>query len=364
MEPLNLFLQSISLTQFKNYRKAHFDFTGKIVCITGNNGKGKTNLLDAIYYLCFAKSYFNSQDSLNVQHGADGFRLEARFLKNVKSEAVVCTLKQNKKEMLLNGDAYQKLSRHLGNFPVVIIAPDDAVLINGGSEQRRRFWDSLLTQTDALYLDDLIAYQKVLQQRNGLLKNTPAGQSPDNTLLSVLDSRLSEYGNHIFEKRKQYFPLLREKVKALYRQISGTEEAIELIYQSSLMQTNLQDLLLQNRTKDILLQRTTDGIHRDDLVFLLDNYAMKQTASQGQRKNFLFALKLAQYELIEAGRHITPLLLLDDIFEKLDHERLSHLVRFISRHNFGQVFITDTEEERLKKIFQGEADSLQFITLK
>ena len=324
---------------------------------------GKTNLLDAIYYLCFAKSYFNSQDSLNVQHDADGFRLEGRFLKNMKPETVTCTLKQNKKEMLLNGVAYQRLSRHLGNFLAVIIAPDDAVLINGSSEQRRKFFDSLLTQIDLEYLDELIAYQKVLQHRNGLLKNTPSGKFPEPELLSVLDAQLSEYGNNIFKKRKAFFPQLREKVKALYSEISQAKEAVEVDYQSSLNDSRLQDILFQNRSKDILLQRTTDGIHRDDLVFSLNGYSMKQTASQGQRKNFLFALKLAQYELLNSFKHLSPILLLDDIFEKLDHQRLTHLVRFISRPGFGQVFITDTGEERLLKIFQGEKDMLQLLKL-
>lgn len=360
---MSLYLQSISLLQFKNYGRFRLGFDKDIICLTGKNGIGKTNLLDAIYYLCFGKSYFQNQDSLNVQYGSDGFRLEGTFLKDEKTEKITCTLKQGKKDLRLNGISYSRLSRHLGHFPAVMIAPDDAALIREGSEQRRRFLDSLLTQMDLPYLDDLIAYQKVLLQRNSLLKNTPAGKLPDRALLSVLDEQLSYHGENIYNKRKSFFPELKEKTGNIYQDISNTGERTDILYQSSLSEMSFQDLLAQNQPKDFVLQRTSDGIHRDDLLFLLDGHPLKQTASQGQRKNFLFALKLAQYEILRSSKGLSPVLLLDDIFEKLDQERLEHLVHYICRPGFGQVFITDTEEERLRKIFKGKEDRLQVVTL-
>lgn len=298
-----------------------------------------------------------------MQYDEDGFRLEGNFIKDEKKENITCVLKHGKKDVSLNGVSYTKLSRHLGHFPAVMIAPDDAALIREGSEQRRKFLDSLLTQMDLPYLDDLIAYQKVLQQRNSLLKNTPSGKFPDKELLSVLDKQLCGYGENIYEKRKTFFPELQEMVNSIYRDISNTGEKTELIYQSSLSETAFPDLLTQNHSRDVLLQRTSDGIHRDDLLLMLDGHPIKQTASQGQRKNFLFALKLAQYEILKLSKDISPLLLLDDIFEKLDHERLEHLVHFICQPEFGQVFITDTEEERLRSIFKGKEDKLQMISL-
>jgi len=356
-------LQSISLIQFKNYHHRHFDFHGKMISITGSNGMGKTNLLDAVYYLCFAKSYFHATESLNVLHGHEGFRIEGVFLRNHLEEKITCTFKNSRKEIVLNGEPYAKFSRHLGHFPAVIITPDDAVLINGGSEQRRRFIDTILMQVDTDYLDDLIAYQKILQQRNSLLKNIASGKPADDSLFLVFDEQLSRHGNRLFEKRKTFMPSLIEKVRSFYRQISCREENIDLTYQSSLYNLDLRELLLHNRHRDIQLQRTTDGIHRDDLSFLLNGYPMKQTASQGQRKNFLFALKLAQYDILKSFKHFPPILLLDDIFEKLDHTRIAHLISLISGPDFGQVFITDTEEARLRAAFGSSHAQLQVIGL-
>lgn len=356
-------LTSLSLIQFKNYRKRSFDFEKRIISITGNNGVGKTNILDAIYYLCFAKSYFNVQESLNVLHGCEGFRLEGTFRKNGKTEVLHCVYKGGKKELVLDGEAYRRFSRHLGRFPAVIISPDDAVLIRGGSEQRRRFLDTLLSQLDGEYLDDLIVYQKILQQRNGLLRNTPSGRSPDRELLTVLDQQLCTHGNRISEKRKDFFPSVEGRVRDLYAEISGSGERIGIVYESTLLHTPMNLLLERNLRRDLQLQRTTDGIHHDDLVLLLDGYPARQTASQGQRKNFLFALKLAQYELLRFHKGFPPLLLLDDLFEKLDHGRVARLVRLICGPGFGQVFITDTEASRLKEAFADEIEQVQLISL-
>lgn len=362
-------LASISLVQFKNYISHQFHFDKKVVCITGNNGIGKTNLLDAIYYLCFTRSYFNAQDAQNIAYGHDGFRVAGHFLRKGNEEELTCTFRLplagsgGKKEISLNKTSYSRFSRHLGYFPCVMVAPDDAVLISGGSEQRRRFIDTILSQTDTAYLDHLIAYQKILQQRNALLKNASDAGSIDDSLLAVLDRQLAHHGDIIFELRKNFVPDLIEKMQFFYNKIAGTGEISGLEYQSSLYEKPLEEILRQNRSRDQLLQRTTDGIHRDDLIFFLNRHPVKQSASQGQRKNFLFALKLAQYEILRSAKGFSPILLLDDLFEKLDHDRIAHLIDVISHPDFGQVFITDTDEGRLKEAFAEEYDQVQVIRL-
>lgn len=355
-------LTSISLVQFKNYRQQHVEFTSRIVCITGANGMGKTNLLDAIYYLCFTRSYFSNPESLNITFGQEGFRLDGVFRRQGVEEMVRCIYRKGKKEVWLDGTAYDRLSHHLGRFPAVIIAPDDAALIGGGSEGRRRFLDTLLAQVDSGYLQDLITYQKVLQQRNSLLRQW-GGQLTNPDLLDALDHRLALHGEQIYTQRKSFFPLLGQKALQFYREISCSEENIELEYQSSLADTRLLTSLQQERERDIRQQRTGPGIHRDELLMRLNGYPAKQTASQGQRKNLLFALKLAQYELLRQHKGFPPLLLLDDVFEKLDHSRITHLIRLISGENFGQVFITDTEEHRLQQAFAESRGQPQIIRL-
>jgi DNA replication and repair protein RecF len=355
-------LTSISLAQFKNYLQQQVAFTERIVCITGSNGIGKTNLLDAIYYLCFTRSYFSSLESLNTSFGQEGFRLDGTFKRQDAQECVRCIYRNGKKEVLLDGTAYDRLSQHLGRFPAVIIAPDDAALISGGSEGRRRFLDTLLAQVDPSYLQDLIAYQKVLQQRNSLLRQW-GGHLLNPDLLDVLDQRLAAHGQQIYIQRNAFFPALGQKAVQFYREISHSEEKVELIYQSGLHESALLASLKQARERDLRQQRTGPGIHRDDLIMHLNGHPARQTASQGQRKNLLFALKLAQYELLREHKGFPPLLLLDDVFEKLDHARITHLINLICGENFGQVFITDTEEERLQQAFAGSSRQPQMIRL-
>jgi DNA replication and repair protein RecF len=340
-------LHSISITQFKNYSNRSFQFNERIVGICGNNGVGKTNLLDAIHYLCFTKSYF-TRDILNIQNGQQGFRVDGELELNDKKEKAVCILRETgKKEFSINDSAYEKFSEHIGRYPCVIIAPDDIQIITDGSEERRRFFDALLSQIDKYYLQHLINYNKILAQRNSLLKSFYETGNKNLSLLDVLDEQLIKPGEYIFEKRKQFLASFLPVVKQLYSEIAKQEEETELHYQSELKQCTFRELLHLNRQRDMAAQRTTGGIHRDDLVFNLNGQLFKNIASQGQRKSLLFALKLAEMDVLKENKGFAPLLLLDDVFEKLDEDRIANLLHRVCIENNGQVFITDTNEERL-----------------
>jgi DNA replication and repair protein RecF len=359
-----LSLQSISLLQFKSYTNRSFEFTGRIVGICGNNGVGKTNLLDAIHYLCFTKSYFSRVDANNVQQGRNGFRIEGHFLLQEKPEKTTCILRETgKKEFAVNDRPYDKFSQHIGRYPCVIIAPDDAVLITGGSEERRKFIDALLSQLDADYLQHLITYTKVLQQRNSLLKSYAEATAKDLSLLDVLDEQLIKPGEYIFNKRKEFFVSFLPQVKHLYSEIAMQPEDIILLYESQLLQSSFAELLKATRQKDCFAQRTTAGIHRDDLEITLSGQLFRNIASQGQRKSLLFALKLAEMEVLKKEKAFAPLLLLDDVFEKLDESRISNLLQKVCVENEGQVFITDTNEQRLQEHLDALNASYQLIEL-
>ncbi|PUZ20747.1 DNA replication and repair protein RecF [Chitinophaga costaii] len=358
-----LSLQSITLVQFKNYVQQHFRFDRRVVGITGPNGSGKTNLLDAIYYVCFTKSYFTNSESQNTHYHTNGFRLEACFDKNQAAAKVICTFKDGRKEISLNDDTYDRFSRHIGQLPAVMIAPDDAEIILGGSEERRKWLDGLLSQLFPGYLDHLMAYQKVLQQRNSLLKSLPNQPQSQDALLDIFDAQLVQHGEPVFALRNAFLPDFIAQVQARYDYLAGRHEVVNIRYQCSLHDQSLGGILAANRNRDKLLQRTSEGIHRDDLLFLLDEHAMKSSASQGQRKSFLFALKLAQYEVMKQQKQYPPLLLLDDVFEKLDQERVMRLIALVSSPGYGQVFITDTHAARLQAAFAGNPELLQLIAM-
>jgi DNA replication and repair protein RecF len=353
-------LSKISLTQFKNYDFATFNFTERVIGICGLNGKGKTNLLDAIYYLCFTKSYFSKTDSLNTLFNKDGFRLEGK----ISNDTIVCIFRgAGKKEVLLNDIAYEKFSHHIGKFPCVMIAPDDIELITGGSEGRRTFVDTILSQMDADYLQHLIIYTKVLQQRNSLLKRFAEQGKTDWNLLEVLDEQLILPGNYIYEKRKAFTEQLIPLVQQFYKQIANVEEFVTLQYESQLNNNSFNALLNQFREKDFILQRSNGGIHKDDISIQLNGQVFKNIASQGQRKSLLFALKLAEFELLKMNKGFAPLLLLDDVFEKLDDNRMQNLLHWVCNENEGQVFITDTHRDRLEAAFIELDTSYQIIEL-
>lgn len=347
-----LSLQQINITHFKNYEFSSFRFTKTVIGICGLNGKGKTNLLDAIYYCCFTKSYFVSGDSLNIGFGKEGFRLEADFNQDTLTQKVLCIHRGNsKKEFYFNDIPYVKFSKHIGLLPAVIIAPDDINIISGNSEERRKYIDTLLCQLDADYLQQLIIYNKILLQRNSLLKRFAEQGTNDETLLDIMDQQLIVAGNYIFDKRKKLTGQLIPLVIEFYLQIASNGEKIQVGYESKLHSITFAELLITNREKDRQWQRTTAGIHKDDLVFELDKQLFRHIASQGQRKSLLFALKLAEYEMIRQSKGFPPILLLDDVFEKLDDIRMSNLLNQVCKENKGQVFITDTHKERLEEAF-------------
>jgi DNA replication and repair protein RecF len=361
---LLLQLQNISLYQFKNYQDKRFGFNERIVAICGKNGVGKTNLLDAIYYLCFTKSYFTRTDSQNVLHDAEGFRLEGSFASAAGHNTVVCVLRETgRKEFQVNGEAYTRFSAHIGRYPAVIIAPDDVHIITGGSEERRRFLDALISQLDQEYLQHLISYNKILQQRNSLLKSFAETRSVDDALLEVLNSQLTGSGNVVFEKRRLFMNDFIPVVKDFYGRISAESYEVELTYQSQLLDCSFDQLLSRWKEKDLMLQRTSAGIHRDEIDIQLNGQAFKNIASQGQRKSLLFALKFAEFEVLRQQKSFPPILLLDDIFEKLDQTRMQNLLEWVCRQNEGQIFITDTHCNRLQEHLNGLQVAYQLIEL-
>ncbi|QEC55034.1 DNA replication/repair protein RecF [Flavisolibacter ginsenosidimutans] len=361
---MSLRLNSISLFQFKNYEHQTFQFTERVVGICGRNGVGKTNLLDAIHYLCFTKSYFSRTDAVNVHQGSQGFRLEGHFLLHGREEKAVCILRETgRKEFLLNDEAYTKFSKHIGRYPCVVIAPDDVELIIGGSEERRKFVDTLLAQLDPVYLQALINYTRILQQRNSFLRSLSDGFARDFSVLDVLDEQLWKEGSIVFEKRdaflKGFLPIAQTK----YEEISQQEEAVNLVYDSELHTVTMQELLKLTRQKDLVLQRTSGGVHRDDLLFQLCGQTFKSIASQGQRKSLLFALKLAEMEILKKEKGFSPLLLLDDVFEKLDEDRITNLLAQVCSDEDLQIFITDTNCGRLSQMLEKISQPLQLIKL-
>lgn len=341
-------ITNIKVTHFKNYGQQSFDFNEKVIAITGANGAGKTNLLDAIYYICCTKSYFTSLDANIIQFGKEGFRLDANFDGADIQQQIVCVNKVDSKKLFsVNNVPYERLAEHVGKFPVLMIAPDDIAIIIGASELRRKFIDQLLCQLNPEYLSQLIKYNKVLLQRNAALKNFAEQGKVDTALLDILDDQLAAPGSFVYaerEKLMQYFPAM---VAELYHTVAETGEAIAVQYDSNVASTAFNTLLKNNRQRELAAQRTQIGVHKDDLVFLLNGNPFKAIASQGQKKSLLFALKLAAFKILQQKNSEPPILLLDDVFEKLDAGRLEKLLYIVCKENEGQVFITDTHQERL-----------------
>jgi DNA replication and repair protein RecF len=345
-------LDKLSLLNFKNYQEATLTFHPKINCFVGNNGMGKTNLLDAIHYLSFCKSFFNPIDSQNIRHDQGFFMLQGSYTLRGETEEIYCGVKRNqKKQFKRNQNEYERLSEHIGLFPLVMISPSDNELIVGGSEMRRKFMDSIISQYDKVYLEKLIAYNNILSQRNALLKRFAETRSFDSVSLEVWDDQLIMHGEGIFQKRKNFIKEFIPLFEKNYQYISGTNETVSLQYESKLNERDFKTALLSSMERDRVLQYTTTGIHRDDLDFRLQDQSLKKFASQGQQKSYLLALKLAQFEIIKEIKKVSPILLLDDIYDKLDETRFRKLITLVSSENYGQVFITDTHQQRIENLF-------------
>lgn len=359
-----MWLKNITLLNFKNYSETGLSFTETVNVFTGDNGSGKTNMLDAIHYLCLSKSYFNPIDSQQIKNGEEVFMIQGDFDRNDKNEKISCGIKRNqKKQFKRNKKEYDKLADHIGLFPVVMISPYDVNLIMEGSEERRKFIDNVISQTDAHYLDQLITYNKILQNRNALLKQIAITKRYDTTLLQILDEQLILAGNKIFALRKAFMTKFIPLFNDYYAYLTENRESVELLYQSQLNDETFGNLLQKSVEKDRVLERTTTGIHKDELVFSISNMPLKKFGSQGQQKSFLIALKLAQYAYLAKNKGFKPLLLLDDIFDKLDDNRVQKLMQMVSHHDFGQIFITDTGMGRVKAIFKEIDVEVTFFTV-
>jgi len=345
-------LKKLSLVNYKNISSELFDFDAKINCFVGNNGVGKTNVLDAIYYLSYTKSYFNAVATQNIKHGEEFFMVEGDYLMDEnRLEKIVCSLKKGTKKIIKrNGKAYEKFSDHIGNFPLVIISPSDRDLIIEGSETRRKFMDGVIAQQDRTYLQKLVNYNKVLMQRNALLKYFAANRTFDALNLNVYNEQLSELSGYIYEKRCWFLQEFSPIFNTCYQEISNSKENVLLLYKTQLDEKPLLDLFEDNLQKDRMLQYTSVGVHRDDLQFELNEYPIKKFGSQGQQKSYLIALKLAQFEFMKQVTGKKPILLFDDIFDKLDENRVSQVINLVNKDHFGQIFITDTHVDRTENV--------------
>ena len=347
---MDLILDSLHIRNFKNIEELDLELNKKINCFVGLNGAGKTNILDAIFYLSFTKSYFPTTDAQNTRHGQDFFMLKGIYQRLGSREEIHITYQKDQKTVKRNNKRYQRLSQHIGLIPAIIITPDDIKLITGSGEERRRLMDMIISQADLQYMTTLSAYRKVLQHRNKLIKAFARERYVDEESLELWDEQLSEAAEYIFNKRKEFINELVPITQQYYNILSGNKEQIDLRYRSHLSQGNFRLLLKQNLKRDIALEYTYAGIHRDDLDMLINGQPIRKFGSQGQQKSFLIALKFAQHDFIRDHLKVKPLLLLDDIFDKLDPQRVEKLVGMVSQDRFGQIFITHTNEQRLKQI--------------
>lgn len=349
-----MYLKKLSIVNFKNYKEANLEFSAKINCFVGNNGAGKTNLLDAIHYLSFTKSYFNTIDVQNIRHESDFFAIHGEYLRNGSPpEQLSCIQKRNQKKVFkLNKKEHGRLADHIGLYPLVMVSPYDYDLINDGSELRRKFIDSVISQFDRVYLDDLIHYNKVLDQRNALLKQFADENYFDISMLGILNDQLTPSGYRLLEKRKTFLNDFAPIFTHYYRLITGEKEDVSIAYISHLLNEDFGQLLIASLERDKALRYTTAGIHKDDLDFRINGFPLKKYGSQGQQKSYMIAIKLAQFEFTRQKVGFRPVLLFDDIFDKLDSLRVENLVKLVSNDSFGQVFITDTQIERIDQIFR------------
>ncbi len=360
---MNFTLKTLQLHNFKNHEEVRFEFSPGINCITGVNGSGKTNVLDAIYYLSFCKGYFNAQDSQNIKHGAEFFTLRGEFDKN-GSTWVSCNVQKGQRKRFKKDDKeYERLAEHIGSFPVVIISPYDVDLIREGSDERRKFMDMVISLDDKDYLNSLIEYNRALAQRNNLLKFFWENRTMDKTQLGIWNESLSALGTKIYQRRKAFFEEFRPIFKEFQHAVSLGRDQADIVYSSQLDNGAMLDMLESNIDRDMARHHTLIGTHKDDLQLMVGGHPVKKFGSQGQQKTFLIALKLAQFQFIKEKSGLKPLLLLDDVFDKIDDERVAYMVELVSKETFGQIFITDTSLERLQRVMENVGRGYKNIPL-
>jgi len=348
-----MFLQKLSIVNFKNYQQADMEFSPKLNCFIGRNGVGKTNIFDSIYYLCLCKSFFNIIDSQNIKYNEELSVIQGDFILDGTKETIYCGIRKNKRKVFKrNKKEYSRLSNHIGLLPIVMISPADSNLITGGSEERRKFINGVIVQYDKNYLEDLIKYNRLISQRNKLLKDLAVSGNYQDDTLAVYDEQIVPVGERIYEKRVIFAEKLVPIFQKYYDFISLGKEKVELIYQSQLAEGDFSDHLEQSKEKDRLLQFTTTGVHKDDLILNLQGINIKRNGSQGQQKTYLVALKLAKFDFIKEINKIRPILLLDDVFDKFDESRVKQIIKLVSDDNFGQIFISHTSEERMKTVLR------------
>ncbi len=359
-----MYIRELSLLNFKNFEHAEFKFTDGLNCFIGNNGAGKTNLMDAIYYLSFCKSFLNPVDAQNIRFDQDFFMVQGKYQRLDSEETIYCGLKRNQKKIFKrNQKEYKKLSEHIGLIPVIIVTPSDTNLISGGSEERRRFVDSVISQYDAVYLENLIRYNRALQQRNLLLKQFAGRNTFQLESIEIWDDQLVKYGRAIHEGRMIFIERLQPVFQHYYELISGGKEMVGLKLHSDLLTSDFSQLLKDSIGRDRMLQYTSTGVHKDDFEFELTDYPIKKFGSQGQKKTYLVALKLAQFDFMKEISGLTPILLLDDIFDKLDKNRVEQIVKLVADDHFGQIFITDTNREHLDQMIGSLDAESQIFTI-
>ena len=359
-----MWLEKLHLTYFKNYEEGAFVFGAHVNCLVGENGSGKTNLLDAIYFLTLTKSAFQTQDALSIRHEDDFFVLDGIFKDSGRNIQITCSFQRGQRKVFMaDKKSYERLSDHIGLFPLVLIAPNDTDLIRDGSEERRRFFDGVLAQATPDYLQDFLQYNKTLTQRNGLLKLFAERNYMDDDLLETYNEPLINLALKIYSYRRSFMDRFLPLFRKYYAFISSEKENVEVIYESEVAAHDFAIEFRKNLTRDLHAQRTGKGIHKDDYIFEIDSITLKKFGSQGQQKSFVIALKLAQFELLKIEKEKTPILLLDDIFDKLDDRRINKLIELVDTGFLGQVFITDARPERSAKILEKVKADVRFFEI-
>ncbi|MEN8248932.1 MAG: DNA replication and repair protein RecF [Bacteroidota bacterium] len=344
-----MIFNNLTLFNFKNINSALLEFSPEINCLVGKNGMGKTNILDALHYLSLGKSAFNPVDTANITYDQQAFSVKSKLQRSDSMHELLCSVQFGKKKTLkVNQKEYEKLSEHIGFIPVVMISPNDISLINNGNELRRKFFDATISQQDKVYLQNIVRYQKALKQRNSLLKYFSENMKVDQSRLEPFDNELLSLGEEIYKTREVFLRTFTEQFDTLYKKLSNEHERVEIIYESEWQSDNPKEKFKQAIKRDLALQRTTVGVHRDAYHFNIDGKPIRRFGSQGQQKSLIVALKIAQFETLKAVTKLTPALLLDDIFDKLDDERMRILLNMVCDHSFGQIFITDARPERTK----------------